>query len=136
MLKESTVAAFQKEFNTMVEDLAKKHGMTYVPGRFTYYSEDGLIKAPVVFGEIATTGGINPIYLQDIQKFGFLHGFTKDDVNTLTFSGRGETFTVIGMKGKNKIAANDSKGKTLLYNAADIARITKRKSPRTFEFTA
>ena len=121
MLTKESVSTFHKEFDTVVAALAAKHGLSFVPGRFTYDPENGMIKSPVVFGEKDTIGGLNPIYVQDLSKFGFLFGFTKDDINTLTFQVNGDTFTVQGMKGKNKIAAQSQKDKkTYLFDAVKV----------------
>ncbi len=116
MIDKAKAKTIHADLDATLKAFAAKHGLTFVPSRATYSTKD--FKVHVHFGDKAELGDLNPLYVRDLEKYGYRFNLDKTMLNKnfKPFPGKNETFKFVGMKGEKilglGVSGIDGKGRS------------------------
>lgn len=114
-MKTDKFTQIRKDLDAALEAVCEKHGLTVKQGSITY-NELGF-KMALTFGNKGAIGDSDPVYAQDLRKYGPAYGLSMSDMGkkfSLGIQGEAE---IVGMKRRKVVGRHMTSGKLYLYPA-------------------
>lgn len=101
MIDKNRITAIHAELAAELKAFVAKHGLVFGNSNITYNNDT--FNLLVSFGDAGSMNGTNPVFFNDMKKYGHLHGFSVDDIKKTVKFANGKEYAIMGMKGRNFI---------------------------------
>ena len=110
-----------RELNDLLQDFAKRHGLSAGPVRLSYTGRD-VVLGKMMFGDKTVVNStVDPKYVRNLAIYGSWYGLKVEDVGKMYVS-NGRPVKLEGMKNKTAVLFSNSDGKLLYADGLAFAQ--------------